>query len=254
VDEPDQGHPIGGPRGSDDPRELRALVELFGARMDAGKYASAERVVEDMAELAGHEDAEVLYARAELAWAEGGPGAALPALLFLVESHPDFVLGHHALGHAYEDRGEFEPMVAHYLEVHRLDELRSAGSEGMTESSLRAVEERVSETLAALPEHLRERVGDLPIMLEARPSRELVETGLDPRLFGLFEGEDQRMSAGAAMERAATMPARVVVFYENLREVFSGVELLDEVEVTVLHELAHFLGLGEEEVADLGLE
>lgn len=234
-------------------RELAALADLFAARLDSEKLEAAESVVEEMIELAGADEPEAIFAQAELAWHRGGAKAAMPLLERALMIDRDFVAAHHALAQACEERNDFGGMVAHFLEVLRIDEARDEETEPVPAALLETIEARVVQVLDALPEHLRDRIGDVPVMLEPRPSREMVEAGLDPRAFGLFEGEDERAANGAGIERHTVPPTRVVIYYANLLEAFFGQELLEEVEITVMHELAHFLGLDEDEVADLGL-
>ena len=50
-------------------------------------------------------------------------------------------------------------------------------------------------------------------------------------------------------------PTRIVLFWTNLLDVADDDDsLAEEVETTVLHEIAHYFGLDEEQVAALGLE
>ena len=74
---------------------------------------------------------------------------------------------------------------------------------------------------------------------------------LEQDLLGLFEG---RTHADEASEMIADMP-RIRLFLDNLwdyaehdRETFR-----EEIRITLLHELGHFLGLDEAGVAALGL-
>ncbi|HJZ61920.1 MAG TPA: metallopeptidase family protein [Miltoncostaeaceae bacterium] len=71
----------------------------------------------------------------------------------------------------------------------------------------------------------------------------------DPDLYGLYEGVplDEPWAAPGAL------PARIVVFMHPLiDDCSSDEEVVEEVRITVLHELGHHLGMGEEQLDDLG--
>ncbi|MGB1698589.1 MAG: metallopeptidase family protein, partial [Nannocystaceae bacterium] len=115
-----------------------------------------------------------------------------------------------------------------------------------SEAEIRAIATRV---LTALPEEFSCRLENVPVVLEARPSRALVATGFDPRALGLFEG-----LADADAEHAGPIPSRIVLFTRNLALEFpEKEELAEQVEITLLHEVGHFFGLDEEQVEALGL-
>jgi predicted Zn-dependent protease with MMP-like domain len=51
------------------------------------------------------------------------------------------------------------------------------------------------------------------------------------------------------------LPDRVLIFRDNLCEMCGSVdELIDEIRVTVLHEIGHHFGLDEDHLADLGFD
>jgi predicted Zn-dependent protease with MMP-like domain len=71
-------------------------------------------------------------------------------------------------------------------------------------------------------------------------------------LLGLFEGASL---ADAATASAEALP-RIRLFVDSLWDYAAGdgTVFRQEVRVTLLHELAHYLGYDEEQVTDLGLE
>ncbi len=110
----------------------------------------------------------------------------------------------------------------------------------------------VSETLTSLPAPLDERARSLAISCQSVPEPAWIEEGVEADTLGLFTGstwEEQR--AGAE-----NLPPLITLFIENLVEFSeSSFEIFDEeVRITFLHELGHYLGLDEEELADRGLE
>lgn len=112
-------------------------------------------------------------------------------------------------------------------------------------------EEEVCATIADLPAELRARAESLPVLYERVPSEDLLTDGVTPDTLGLFVGEDFPHGEGGPLP----LPPQIILFLENLWD-FSGADeevFLDEVRVTYVHELGHYLGLSEEELDERGL-
>lgn len=105
-----------------------------------------------------------------------------------------------------------------------------------------AFDDAVTRALASLPPELRAAVRNVQIDVED-------EHPDDPDLFGLYEGvplPDRGDWAGA-------LPDRIRIFRRPLVESFpDAAELEEEIRITVLHELAHYFGLDEDRLDDLG--
>lgn len=107
-------------------------------------------------------------------------------------------------------------------------------------------EKEVAALQEALPEGIRSRALLCPVLL-----REAHEVEDADELLGLFEGTSY-------LEGTASDPAdapRIILVLDNLwleAERDPG-RYREEVRITYLHELGHFLGLGEEEVERMGL-
>ncbi len=74
----------------------------------------------------------------------------------------------------------------------------------------------------------------------------------DPDLFGLYEGVPltERGTGGFA-----ELPDRITIYRLPLEESFGDPgELENEIRITVLHELAHFFGIDEERLTELGYD
>ena len=114
--------------------------------------------------------------------------------------------------------------------------------------ALAAVE--VEATLAALPAPLREQARKLPILFELQPTRALQSEGIEPDTLGLFTGPE------FADEEHVTLPPQIILFLENIWDDAEGDDAFfrEEVRTTFLHELGHYLGLDEDELAERGLE
>jgi predicted Zn-dependent protease with MMP-like domain len=103
-------------------------------------------------------------------------------------------------------------------------------------------EERVERAVASLPPDLREAVRNIEISVED-------EHPDDPDLFGLYEG----VPLPERGDWAGSLPDRIRIFRLPLVESFPEAAALDrEIRITVLHELAHYFGLDEGRLDDLG--
>ena len=103
-----------------------------------------------------------------------------------------------------------------------------------------------------LPTELRNRARHIPVTLEPVPDKELVDDGLEPDTLGLFVGESYSESA-AGIEN---VPTQIILFLENIWE-YAGHDTAayrEEVRITYLHELGHYLGLDEDDLVRRELE
>jgi predicted Zn-dependent protease with MMP-like domain len=115
-----------------------------------------------------------------------------------------------------------------------------------------AFERLVDRALAAIPHPYRDALNEVAILIEEQPSREqLIENDLGPDdgLYGLYEGVPRTEYAA---DWSAT-PNRITLFRLPLEDDFpDAAELEDEVRMTVLHELAHHLGIDDDRLDELG--
>jgi predicted Zn-dependent protease with MMP-like domain len=97
---------------------------------------------------------------------------------------------------------------------------------------------------------LAEKAKILPVIFEPCPGKELVLDGVEPDLLGLFSGSS--FPEALADDSA---PPTVHVFLENLWEYCEEDEgtFIEEVRITYLHELGHYLGMEEDDLERRGL-
>jgi predicted Zn-dependent protease with MMP-like domain len=96
-------------------------------------------------------------------------------------------------------------------------------------------EQHVRAALDSLPPHLAKALDNVAVVIEEENSEE-------PDLYGLFDWPEY-------------MPAKISIYRRPLVEDFDDpAELEAEIRVTVLHELAHYFGIDEDRIADLGYE
>ncbi len=113
----------------------------------------------------------------------------------------------------------------------------------------------VRRALAGVPDPFATWLENVDVLVEKRPTkhqRQEVGLGPDETLFGLYEGVPQtERDSGYGM----VLPATITIFQEPLERAFrDDAELVEEVRVTVLHELAHFFGMSDDELHKLGLD
>ena len=119
----------------------------------------------------------------------------------------------------------------------------------------RAFEKLVEKALERLPEEFRQALDNLAIVIEDWPDSAIVEeiTG-DPEevLYGLFTGTPL---PERRFDDSGDLPAVIALYQGPLEEDFSErAELAREVEITLVHELAHFMGFDEDAVRKYGYE
>jgi predicted Zn-dependent protease with MMP-like domain len=103
-------------------------------------------------------------------------------------------------------------------------------------------EDVVARALASLPPELQAHVRNVEIAIEDEHPDE-------PDLFGLYEG----VPLPERGDWAGTLPDRIRIFRKPLVESFPDpAELQEEIRITVLHELAHYFGLDEDRLDELG--
>ena len=106
-------------------------------------------------------------------------------------------------------------------------------------------EDHVRAALDLLPPHLAHALDNLAVVIED-------EHPEDPDLFGLYEGVPLTERSG---QDSGTLPDRISIFRLPLEESFPDpAELEDEIRITVLHELAHYFGIDEDRLVELGYE
>ncbi len=110
-------------------------------------------------------------------------------------------------------------------------------------------EKLVLKALEDLPQAFREKLDSVEIVVEDEPTIEVLESvGLteDDLLFGLYQGTPlpERTS-----DYNLALPDRIVLFQGDIEQgCDSPEEIAEEVRKTVIHEVAHFFGFGEDEI------
>jgi predicted Zn-dependent protease with MMP-like domain len=131
---------------------------------------------------------------------------------------------------------------------------RGARSAPPRASRHRPFEALVDEALSTIPMPFAAALDEVAIVIADEPSddqRRENELGPDDTLYGLYEGVPRTEWAADW----ATVPNRITLFRLPLEEDFADPDdLADEVWVTVVHELAHHLGIEDDRLHELGVD
>jgi len=111
----------------------------------------------------------------------------------------------------------------------------------------------VKKVIRNIPQEIQQYLDNIVISVKKRPSKKMLEEmGLSPEepLLGVYDGV-------SLMDRTVTSPPlfpdSIILFQEPLEEMCETIqELEDEIEITVVHEVAHFVGISEERLEELG--
>lgn len=119
----------------------------------------------------------------------------------------------------------------------------------------REFERLVREVFRSLPPPILERLENVDIVVKRRPSPTELRRGRDPgrgsTLFGLYLGLPLARRGG---HYNLALPDKIIVYQEPHEQAAgSWEELAAQVRRTLLHEIAHHLGIEEEEMKRLGL-
>jgi predicted Zn-dependent protease with MMP-like domain len=128
----------------------------------------------------------------------------------------------------------------------------SRRGEARAAAELAAFERLVDRALASIPEPFRGALTEVAVVVEDEPSLDqLRENDLadDDTLYGLYEGVPRTEYAADW----AISPNRITLFRWPLEDDFADPDALEEeVRMTVIHELAHHLGIDDERLDELG--
>jgi predicted Zn-dependent protease with MMP-like domain len=232
------------------PDELDTQLVLVHAALDLGRLDAARAALRNAESLCDGEDAQLDLARGELAlatWDLAGARIAFERVLSIDEDPS--TLDRLAL------------TLEHQGDAARADDLR-ARAHALAPDAFPPVvhldEDRfdavVEATLASLPEATRTALANVRIVREPLPDLEFVPPddplSTPPDLIGVFVGANRLEASEDWIEH----PPVIHLFQRNVERICADeAEVAEQVRVTLLHEIGHFLGLDEDGVHELGL-
>ena len=165
--------------------------------------------------------------------------------------HPGDAAAHDLLSRSRDHMGDKEGAAEASEAAAELDPENFPEPLEMSDAEFDAL---VEKAIADLPDKVREKLDELPVLVQPLPSTEMLteaDPPLSPDLLGLFVGRHIFSQSHTAVPGA---PGAIFLFRKNLlRACADADELAREIRVTVQHEVGHLMGLDEDELEDWGL-
>jgi predicted Zn-dependent protease with MMP-like domain len=115
----------------------------------------------------------------------------------------------------------------------------------MVEMSREEFEDAVADALDAVPEQLARMMNNVVVLVEDDAP------GHDPELLGLYEGTP--LTERGTWWAAGSLPDRITIFRNpTLAICESREDVVGEVRITVVHEIAHHFGIDDDRLHELG--
>jgi len=112
----------------------------------------------------------------------------------------------------------------------------------------------VRRALRDIPQPFREHLREVDVVVKRRPGRdERIEADLAPgeTMYGFYRGVPMT-ERGSSYGMVA--PDVIHIYQEPLEEDFpDDGDLVEEIRITVLHEIAHFFGIDDDRLEEMGL-
>jgi len=114
-------------------------------------------------------------------------------------------------------------------------------------------EQLVAEALDAIPEQIARRLDNVEVVVEPGPSRALLrELDVPPgeTLLGLYQGIPL---TERTTHYGLVLPDKITIFQRPIEELCASEDAIrEQVSHTVVHEFAHFFGISDEQLRQLG--
>ncbi|HLV61268.1 MAG TPA: metallopeptidase family protein [Fredinandcohnia sp.] len=240
------------PLAKDDPEYAAELALLEGIALSTlGAFRDALAAFDRAAQALG-DDPELLQERGIALFHLWRIDEARACLERVVEIEPEAPWALHYLAVIADRNGEREKADAYFRRAHEAD------PEGMPlpfRIPENEFDQLVEEAISQLPEKVRRYLANVAIAVEAYPQES--EFGGDeevsPSVLGVFRGSP--LGEKATFDPWSHFPNSILLFQRSLENsVGSREELVDEIGVTLLHEVGHFLGLDEDDLRDMDLD
>ena len=141
----------------------------------------------------------------------------------------------------------------------------------MDERERERFDELLEEVLGALPERLHRLLEEVPLIVDDRPSEELLrslaqewgepEDDLETMALDLCGLHSGIALTERSVEVTPDVPDSIAIFREGIIAHAGGWDgpdaeeiIREEIRITVLHEIGHHFGLDEDDLADLGYD
>jgi predicted Zn-dependent protease with MMP-like domain len=229
----------------------RWLAEAL-ARVEVGEAHAARALLaraKEIDDIENHPD--YLWAKAQLHLAEWHIEDARATLERLIEIERS-ASALERLSLCAELEGDFDRADRWIAEAAELDPAHPAP----TRLDEPAFEQVIATAIDTLPAEIRRALERSEVTVEAVPQSWMIDLSepfdTPPDMLGLFVGASD-LERGEA--DSGELPPRIFLFQRNLeRAARDRQDLLEQIRVTLFHEIGHMLGFDEDGVAELGLE
>lgn len=228
-----------------------AWLEGAGLNQLGDSRAALEKLAEAEAELP--DSVEVLVEQGFALYELCRFDEARAVLLRAEALDPDEPWTQHHLGLVAERQGRPDEARRRFARAHRLDPDAFSESIALTPAAFDAA---VEDALASIPEQVRRYLANVAITVEDLPSDHdllAADPPLSPAILGMFRGAPYGQKV--SMDPWSHLPSAIVLYQKNLeRFARTRAELIEQIGVTLVHEVGHFLGLDEDELWARGLD
>lgn len=201
------------------------------------------------------DDPEALYERAVALFELCRFDDAAPAFEKLLKDKERAPFAHHHLGLLLERKGRQAEADEHFAKAEKLDAEAFPQAVLLSPAEFQA---ELDKALVGLPEDMRRDLKGVPVQMEDIPQEDDLTANdppLSPTILGLFRGPSLTEPCDNEPDAAPGLCRSVVVYRRNLgRAVRSREELIEQIRVTLLHEIGHLRGEDDGELAARGLE
>ncbi|AKU91680.1 metallopeptidase family protein [Vulgatibacter incomptus] len=169
----------------------------------------------------------------------------------LLREEPDLAWAHHYLGLVAERSDDLRLAEKHFAKARELSPEDFPEPVRLTETEF---DEVVEEALKELPDQVRRYLSNVAIAVEPLPRLEEIQgpDPLSPSILGVFRGSP--LKDKGTFDPWSHFPNSIVLYQRNLeRFAVDREELIDEIGVTLLHEVGHFLGFDEDDLRERDL-
>lgn len=233
-----------------------ALFELLLMEGEAlnqvGECEQALKSLEEALELAP-ESVEAQMERAVALFELCRFAEAKEAFEGVLEEEPEVAWAHHYLGLIAERRGEEAEARQHLAQARELEPEEFAVPVELGEEEF---DKAVEAAVAGLPEVAKRYMENVTVSVEPWPREEDLkgeQPPLSPCSLGLFKGTP--VGERSVTSAADHFPVSIVLYQRNLERFAETREgLVEQIRITVLHEVGHLLGLDEDDLWERGLD
>jgi predicted Zn-dependent protease with MMP-like domain len=235
------------------PADGEAHLALGGATCEAGLFKAAEHELLEAGQLGVEDEGLRRWYLGETLFQRWRFEEARQLIEPWLATETEDAWGWHLLGRIREFLGDEVGAEAAFVKAARLDPEQFFLPHRITEPE---VERALHQARDRLPPDFRDALDALPVQVRPLPSIQMTEDdpdeGLRPDLLGLFTGTSL---LDRSVFNPLEQPGVIFLFQKNLERVSPDREcLIEEIRITIWHELAHFLGFDEEAMPGLGLE